>query len=89
MKINRVSERTFTEYKKKAILKIESILDALDIPYIIKSQYMINILCPVHGSTDYSSSSIRLADGMWTCWSRSCNQEVGRNFIHLIEYCGS
>ena len=83
----RLNDNKLNEYKKISILKIEDILDALGIPYLIKSTSMINILCPVHNSSDFSSSSIRLYDGKWTCWSRSCNHEVGGHFINLIMWC--
>lgn len=80
----RTSERVIAEYKNLAILKIEDILNTLNIPYVIKCSSMINILCPVHQSEDFSSSSIRLRDGRWTCWSRSCHNDVGAHFINLI-----
>lgn len=74
----------YNKYKKYALCKYESILNRLNIQYDTYGNN-IKILCPIHGSTDLSSSSIRLSDGCWTCWSYQCNKKYGSNMLGLIK----
>ena len=76
----------FEEYAQKAIDRIEDILNELNIEYTIRSSERVNILCPVHGSEDLSSSCIYLSNGNYKCWSRGCDENIGANFIHLIRW---
>ena len=77
----------FQVYIKKAIDRIESILEELNIEYAIRSNERINILCPVHKSEDLSSCCIYLSNGRYKCWSRGCDENIGYNFLHLIRWC--
>ena len=77
----------FDEYVKKAIDRIESILEELDIEYSIRSSEHINIICPVHKSEDLASSCIYLSNGRYKCWSRGCDDNIGKNFVNLIRWC--
>lgn len=74
------------ELQKEALNRIEPILDALKIEWVQRNIGYINIICPVHGSADLSSSCIYLSNGTYKCWSRGCDENIGPNFIHLIKW---
>lgn len=74
----------YEKYKKLALCKHESILNRLNIEHEVYNN-SIKLLCPIHGSTDIGSSSIRMDDGCWTCWSYNCNKKYGSNILGLIK----
>ena len=76
----------YNKLQKLALDRIESVLDRLNIPYVQQSSERINILCPVHGSTKVGSSCIYLSNGNYKCWSRSCEDNIGPNFVHLVKW---
>ena len=76
----------FKDLQYNALSKIESLLDSLKIEWVHRNKDYINIICPVHGSADLSSSCIYLSNGNYKCWSRGCDSEIGPNFIHLIRW---
>lgn len=88
MSRNRIenSNNKFKEYSQKAVDRIEDILTELDIEHTINSSERVNIICPVHGSTDLGSSCIYLSNGNYKCWSRGCDENIGGNFINLIRW---
>lgn len=77
----------FEKYGELALEKIEEILDKLNISYAVRSN-IVQIICPIHGSESMSSSSIRLDNGAWKCWSRNCDRNDGLNstFLSLIRW---
>lgn len=77
---------TLINLQKSALNRIESILDKLNIEWVQRHRDYINIICPVHGSADLSSSCIYLSNGTYKCWSRGCDEKIGPNFIHLIKW---
>ena len=72
--------------QKDALNRIEPLLDALKIEWVQRHNDYINIICPVHGSADLGSSCIYLSNGTYKCWSRGCDERIGRNFINLIKW---
>lgn len=76
----------FKDLQYGALSKIEFLLDTLKIEWVQRHKDYINIICPVHESTDLSSSCIYLSNGTYKCWSRGCDNTVGPNFIHLIKW---
>jgi len=72
--------------QQEALQRIENILNRLSIKWEQRSPQRINILCPVHNSTDLSSSCIYLTNGNYQCWSRGCNTSIGNNFLNLIRW---
>lgn len=76
----------FKEMRGQALSRVEDILDRLNIDWVPSSKERINIICPVHQSTDFASSCIYLSNGNYKCWSRGCDTEIGGNFIHLIKW---
>lgn len=77
----------FRVFAQKAVDRIESILEELNIEYVIRNSQYVNIICPVHKSEDVGSSCIYLSNGYYKCWSRGCDEKIGNNFIHLIRWC--
>ncbi len=69
--------------KEVANLKIEEIFDALGINYRERYNYIV-APCPVHGGDRADAFSWHLDRGMWKCFSRDCNAEVGSDIVGLI-----
>lgn len=86
MSVSKRQNFNFNKLKDDALSKIEDILDRLNIEHTVRGPERINILCPVHKSEDFSSACIYLSNGAFKCWSRSCDNEIGKNFVHLIRW---
>jgi DNA primase len=69
--------------KEVANLKIEEIFDALGIKYTERYNYVV-APCPVHGGDRADAFSWHLDRGMWKCFSRECEAEVGSDIVGLI-----
>lgn len=78
------SNSWYKDYNDKAVDRIDSILEQLNIEYKHVGDNLINIMCPVHGSDSIGNSNIRLTDGTWRCWSGNCCADYGKTVMGLI-----
>lgn len=76
--------RNRDDYNQKALNRIESILEELEVEFEVKSNY-IKFKCPIHGSEKITSGTIYLDTGLWQCHSDDCNSTHGNDLISLIQ----
>lgn len=67
----------------KYINNVSIILEAMKINYN-ESYNRFFFPCPIHGSDNFSSVSIYKNTGQWLCFTRHCEEKVGRNFLDFV-----
>ena len=74
----------YKEYTKKAIDRLESILQRLGIEYNFRDS-VVDLKCPIHNSDTMGNSIIYLNDPfVWICFSGGCSDTFGKNILGLI-----
>lgn len=78
--------RSRDEYNQKALNRIESILERLDVEFQSGSTY-IKFKCPIHGSSKITSGTVYLDTGLWQCHSDDCNAKHGTDLTSFVMAC--
>lgn len=69
--------------RELANIKIETILEALDIDYKERYNYF-TAPCPIHGGSRRDAFSFHVERGMWKCFSRGCEEDFGSDIFGLV-----
>lgn len=69
--------------KELANLRIEEVLDALNITYRDRYSYLVGC-CPVHGGDRPDAFSWHIERGIWKCFSRGCDDTYDADIYGLI-----
>ena len=79
------TNKSYEEYSKMAMDRVESILNTLKIEYSTQKNGIIEIKCPVHSSSSVGNSIIYKNTGVWLCFSGNCHCSYGKNIMGLIK----
>lgn len=74
----------YDRYDHRALERIESILENLNIEFIVNNGY-IKFKCPIHDSQKITSGTIYLDTGIWQCHSDVCSEKHGNSLIKFID----
>jgi len=64
--------------------RVYSLLDKLNIEYKVFGDN-IKLKCPIHGSQSINKSSIKMPNGIWSCWSDNCSEKYERSVFGLVK----
>lgn len=76
-------QNKYEEYKKKALDRIEAILNKLNVQYKMNPT-TVELLCPIHNSDTLGNSIIYLNTGVWICFSGGCHNIYGKTILDFI-----
>lgn len=73
-----------SKYNIIATERVFSILNKLGIEYKVFGEN-IKLKCPIHDSQSINKSSIKLPNGIWSCWSDNCSDKYERSVFGLVK----
>jgi 5S rRNA maturation endonuclease (ribonuclease M5) len=75
---------TISKYNIIATERVFSLLEKLNIEYKVFGDN-IKLKCPIHGSNSINKSSIKLPNGIWSCWSNNCSDRYEKSVFGLVK----